>query len=112
MERLPAALPVAGHAGAAGRLALPPVVLADVTRLDSRAEAGTRTRHSSLALWSPAAAAGAQHVLTEPQLRLGCGRLSSSEDEADQTERHRDIGAAGKMCVEVVEIILNFLRTA
>lgn len=59
MERLPAALPVAGHAGSAGRLALPPMVLADVTRLDSRAEAGTRTRQSSLSLWSPAAAAGA-----------------------------------------------------
>lgn len=33
VESLPAALPVAGHAGAAGRLALPPVVLADVAGL-------------------------------------------------------------------------------
>ncbi len=33
MERLPAALPVAGHAGSAGSLALPPVVLTDITGL-------------------------------------------------------------------------------
>lgn len=33
MESLPAALPVAGHAGSAGRLALPPVVLADIAGL-------------------------------------------------------------------------------
>lgn len=33
VESLPAALPVAGHAGSAGRLALPPVVLADIAGL-------------------------------------------------------------------------------
>lgn len=33
MESLSAALPVAGHAGSAGSLALPAVVLADVTGL-------------------------------------------------------------------------------
>lgn len=36
VKSLSAALPVAGHAGSTGRLALPPMVLTDVTRLDSR----------------------------------------------------------------------------
>lgn len=93
VEGLPAALPVAGHAGPAGRLALPPVVIADVTSLDGRAEAGNTDTSVIITVMNASCGAASVYgwgmaaerpnTLEAPRLRV----ITSSEDEIYRTEQ-------------------------